>query len=73
MSKIDLEQLRIEIRRLHRTHALYRLLRDELSALGFWRAKPRGNPALGYKIAHERKKERDDFGFLPYRNSKSKE
>ena len=60
MSKIDLEQLRYEIQHLHRTHALYRLLRDELRALGFWRAKPRGNPALGLKIALERKSKRDE-------------
>ncbi len=51
-SKIDLEQLRCEIRRLHRSHALYRLLRDELSALKLWKARPRGNPKKGYEVAH---------------------
>uniref|UniRef100_A0A6M3KL18 Uncharacterized protein n=1 Tax=viral metagenome TaxID=1070528 RepID=A0A6M3KL18_9ZZZZ len=50
MTKIDLEQLRIEIRVLHRSHSLYRLLRDELSKLGFWRQRPRGNPKKGYKV-----------------------
>lgn len=53
MSKIDLDQLRLEIRKLHRTHALYRVLRDELKALGFWRYHKRGNPAKGYKIMRE--------------------
>jgi len=27
--------------------AVYRLLRDKLTELGYWRAKPRGNPQLG--------------------------
>ncbi|KKN21440.1 hypothetical protein LCGC14_0925260 [marine sediment metagenome] len=37
-----------------RTHALYRLLRDELTALGFWKAKPRGNPAKAYQVMREK-------------------
>jgi len=60
MSKIDLEQLRIEIRKLHRSQSLYRLLRDELSTLGFWRFRKRGNPALGYKRMKERKLQKDE-------------
>jgi len=51
MTKIDLEQLRTEIRGMKRHHALYRLLRDELSKLGFWRVRPRGDPAKGYKVS----------------------
>ena len=53
-SKIDLEQLRVEIRAMTRTHALYRVLRDELTARGFWRARPRGNPAKAYQVMRER-------------------
>lgn len=54
-SEIDLEQLAIEIRHMHRGKAIYRVLRDELSKLGFWKRKPRGNPALGLKTARENK------------------
>ena len=60
MSKMDLEQLRIEIRKLHRSHALYRLLRDELSTLGFWRFHKRGDSALGYKRMKERMGQKDE-------------
>ena len=49
MSKIDLNRLRIEIRKMNRTNALYRVLRDELLILGHWKYKSRGNPAKGYK------------------------
>ena len=28
---------------------LYKLLRNELTRLGYWRKKPRGNPQLGYE------------------------
>lgn len=43
MTKIDLNQLRIEIRKLDRHHALYRVLREELSKLSHWKQKPRGS------------------------------
>jgi hypothetical protein len=54
MAKIDVTQLAIEIRRLDRHHKLYRVLRDELTKLGFWRVRPRGNPSKGYKAMKER-------------------
>lgn len=43
-TKIDLEQLALEIRQLTRHHALYRLLRDELGKRGWWKMRARGNP-----------------------------
>jgi len=49
MSRINIEQLTKEIRRLHRSQLLYRVLKEELSALGYWKNKPRGDPAKGYK------------------------
>jgi len=49
MTKIDLKQLRKEIRELNRTKVLYRLLRDELSAIGHWKQRPRGDPVKGYR------------------------
>lgn len=42
-TRIDLEQLRKEIRALTRRDALYRVLKEELSKLGHWKQKPRGN------------------------------
>ena len=49
-SKIDLEQLKKEIRELNRTKLLYRVLRDELSRIGHWKQRPRGNPIKGYHM-----------------------
>jgi len=43
-SKIDQEQLRIEIRKMSSQSKLYKLLRDELSTLGFWRQRARWTP-----------------------------
>jgi hypothetical protein len=48
-SKIDLEQLRIEIRAMHQRKKLFQVLREELSAINRWRVKPRGNPRKGYQ------------------------
>lgn len=48
--KVDLTQLIAEIRHLERHQKLYRVLKDELSKLGFWRNKPRGDPAKGYRM-----------------------
>jgi len=49
MSKVDTEQLIKEIRRLERHQLLYRILKRELSLLGYWRNKQRGDPAKGYQ------------------------
>jgi len=54
MSKIDLEQLRKEIRTMNRTNELYRLLRDELQSRGYWRYRKRGNPAKGFESMKRR-------------------
>jgi hypothetical protein len=32
--------------------ALFKLLRDELKAIGNWKEKPRGNPKKGYQVAN---------------------
>jgi hypothetical protein len=49
MSKVDLEQLTFEIRHLHRSQVLFKVLKKELSKLGYWKNKKRGNPAKGYR------------------------
>ena len=51
---IDLEELRQQIRIMTRKHELYRVLKEELSARGHWKAQPRGNPAAGYQQQRER-------------------
>lgn len=51
MSKIDLGQLRNEIQKMTRHNVLYRLLRDELSKRGYWKARARGNPKKAYRIS----------------------
>lgn len=55
-SKIDLEQLRIEIRQLNRTKKLYKVLKEELSQLGYWKLRGRGDPVKAY---HSRGKHRN--------------
>jgi hypothetical protein len=39
-----LEALRQDIRRLTRYQKLYRLLKEELTAKGYWKNKARGKP-----------------------------
>ena len=53
-SQLNLDRLRVEIRDMTRTHALYKLLKEELTKLGYWRSKPRGNPAKGYKAMRDK-------------------
>ena len=48
---LDLELLRSKIRTLNRQQKLYEILRDELSALGYWKKHPRGNPKLGGQMS----------------------
>jgi len=47
MAKIDIEQLAKELRNLERHKILYKVLKQELSALGYWKNKPRGKPFSG--------------------------
>lgn len=44
-----MEQLVKEIRQLERHQLLYRILKRELSLLGYWQNRQRGNPAKGYQ------------------------
>ena len=46
---IDLDELAIAIQTMTRRQALYRVLKNELSARGYWKSLPRGNPEKGYK------------------------
>lgn len=60
VTKVDLWQLAIEIRHLERHQKLYRILRNELTKLGFWRKRPRGNPQKGYRAMKERTQKYDE-------------
>ena len=42
------EFLQKTIRTMKRESPIYKLLRDELSILGYWKRKPRGNPRAGF-------------------------
>lgn len=46
---VDLEALRLELRDLTREKKLYKLLKAELTLLGYWQNRPRGNPEKGFK------------------------
>lgn len=54
---IDLEELRQAIKNMTRQQGIYRVLRDELSLMGYWHKLPRGNPKLGFKNMKARKGE----------------
>ena len=49
MSRLDLEQLVKEVKQLERHQLLYQILKRELSLLGYWRNKQRGDPAKGFQ------------------------
>jgi hypothetical protein len=51
MSRIDLEQLRLEIQTLNRHKLLYKVLKEELSIRGWWRNRARGNPKKAYQVS----------------------
>jgi hypothetical protein len=57
---LDLEKLQWEIRAMQRWSPLYKLLKSELTALGYWKNLPRGNPKEAYKLGwgrHNKKHE----------------
>lgn len=48
--KLDLNLLCESIRSMTRHSPIYKVPKEELSALGYWKNRPRGNPAKGYKV-----------------------
>lgn len=48
-SKINLGQLRKELQNLQYWQPLYKLLKRELTAKGYWRLLKRGKPEKGYR------------------------
>ena len=51
MSELDLEQLKKEIEVMKRHQPLYRVLKEELTKLGYWKLKARGNPRKAYQVS----------------------
>ena len=47
-TKIDLEQLRIEIRELNNRKQLYYALKEELTKIDHWKQQGRGNPIKAF-------------------------
>lgn len=47
-SKIDFEQLRVEIRDLNNRKQLYRVLKEELTKIDHWKQQRRGDPAKAF-------------------------
>lgn len=47
MRQLD-EFIRAEVRQMTPRSRIYRILKEELSVLGYWRNRPRGNPKKGY-------------------------
>lgn len=49
--KADIEAIRGLIRGMKPRSVFYRMLKEELTALGHWRNHPRGNPKKGFRVA----------------------
>lgn len=47
-TSLDFKQLTAELHVMEYHSPLFRLLKRELSLLGYWRNKPRGNPRKGF-------------------------
>ena len=48
-TKIDLEQLTVEIRELNPRKSLYKVLKEELGKLGHWKNLKRGKPNFSFR------------------------
>ncbi len=53
---MDYQELAQAIQHMTRKQLLYKVLRDELTKLGYWKKLPRGNPKKAY--IHMKKKGR---------------
>jgi len=46
---VNLDRLAQEIRNINPRKRLFRVLKAELSVLGYWKNRARGNPSKGFK------------------------
>jgi hypothetical protein len=44
---------------MERWNILYKALKEELSAIGFWKARPRGNPSKAGKASWEKRNKKE--------------
>ncbi len=58
---INLEELKIAIRNMTRQQGIFRVLRDELTAKGYWHPLPRGNQSAGFKKGWGKSKRAKNF------------
>ena len=58
--RVNLEVLREKIKGLKPGIRLYRVLKEELSVLGYWRNRKRGNPVKGFEVMMGRIKAREE-------------
>jgi len=54
-NKDGLEWLKVQLKTLNRTHKTIQLLKNELSAMGYWKSKPRGDSRKGYEAMQQAK------------------
>jgi hypothetical protein len=55
MERINLDNLRTAIRSMKRYSLIYKLLKEELSKLGYWKNRQRGDPQKAYRVSREKK------------------
>jgi hypothetical protein len=49
-TKLDYLRLIYEIQNMNQRKKIFKVLKNELGALGYWKNKKRGNPSLGYSL-----------------------
>jgi len=55
---LDYKALQLKLKALTPRKRLYKLLKTELTKLGYWRNRPRGNPKKAFKAMKARLKAR---------------
>jgi hypothetical protein len=54
-TNLDYERLRLEIQNINQRKMLYKVLKDELIKLGYWKNKERGNPVKAHLMSEKAK------------------
>ncbi len=52
---MNYQELRLAIGAMSPRSKLYKVLKEELTARGYWQNKPRGNPSKGYQAMKSKK------------------
>jgi hypothetical protein len=52
---INYPELREKIQKMTRDTLIYKLLKEELSVLGYWKNKSRGDPRKGYEVSKDKR------------------